>query len=685
MMTLRNYDRLTGSKFEDFTKSIEFTYAVYCTLAISFPLVVDLGFDVFSYRTVKFLGFRLLSISSIVISGIVSLATQRTDYVATATQALVTWSYFIDVAILLCLLQYFLPHIFTLTAITLASAVFYAALVVFNLNSISACSGPATATAFFCLLYIFAAGFLILTGTWALELRRNFISSNLPFASWRRGLSANEQCAAVLIGCAGLSLVIITIFFFGFNVQAVYLDRVGRGPALTAELGRGVLAVFTYLLPSRIFRAGEVQSENDLNTKTEFVKYISHEMRNPVGALLMGLSSLESHLESSAQAGEELAVEYVLSEVRHLKDAGLGAVGILDDLLLYEKIQRGNLVYNFEPVKPLIEMRELLEVWRQGFEFVGNVDEEQLSGYRIKIDRNRIKLVFNAILGKTVKRGHLSKHTCDEGKLHVKFDVLGELPKLVRKKSGTGTPRIVPDDPSPHIFRVSVLDCCSPFTADEIASYTTGTMNFDRRSSDESAFGFGLWIAKSILDQHGAVLSVHQETPKKLVYRIDFSLQEKDKDDDLTPKSVRIRHAKRSSISISLGISSPALLNILVVDDSAMVRRITSKLISDLGHTSTETVDGEKAVLLVKDGRQFDLILMDNQMPVMTGVEATRILRTKLNYRGKIIGVTGNALDDDIQSFMASGADQVILKPLSKEMLFKICKNISRRRLLPKS
>ena len=679
MLAVGSYDRLTGSVYEGFIQSIEFTYIVICTLALSLPLVIDLVFDLFSYRNTQFLGFRVMSISSILIAGVVSLATQYTPYGATATQAFVTWSYFIDIAVMLCLLRYFLPHVFTLPAVIIGSILFFAAVITFNLNSIPACSGPSLAVTFYCLLYVFAALFLGLSVSWTLEMRKSFIASNLSLASWRRGLTSNEQCAIVLICCAGLSILAITLFFFAFGSDTVFLDRAARGPVLMAELGRSVLAVFTYLLPSRIFRAGAVAREADLNTKTEFVKYISHEMRSPVGALLMGLSSLESHLQNIVQAGDPVSAEYVLAEVRHMKDAGLGALAILDDLLLYEKIERGNLVFNFESVQPLLEMHKLLDVWHKDIEFIGNMEEEQLRGYRIKIDRNRIKLVFNALLGKAVKRALLLEHGSDAGKLRVEFDLLQQLPAFIRKNSGSVSPRVVPEGPSSRAFRISIIDCCAPFTADEIALYTNGKMNFDRRSNDESAFGFGLWIAKNIIDQHGALLTVHQETVETLVYRIDFPLYEKDPDDDQTQRSVRLRHPKRASISNSID-QRTAMLQILVVDDSAMVRRVTSKLVSDLGHTSAEAVDGQQAVLLIKEGRKFDVILMDNQMPVMTGVEATRIIRTKLNYKGKIIGVTGNALDEDVQLFMASGADQIVLKPLSREALSKICKGVRRRR-----
>jgi CheY-like chemotaxis protein len=90
--------------------------------------------------------------------------------------------------------------------------------------------------------------------------------------------------------------------------------------------------------------------------------------------------------------------------------------------------------------------------------------------------------------------------------------------------------------------------------------------------------------------------------------------------------------------------------------------------VARLGHATVEACDGQKAVDLVASGMHFDVILMDNQMPVMTGVEATKIIRSVLGYKGMILGVTGNALEEDLTEFLAAGVSEVVLKPLTKEI-----------------
>jgi CheY-like chemotaxis protein len=112
-------------------------------------------------------------------------------------------------------------------------------------------------------------------------------------------------------------------------------------------------------------------------------------------------------------------------------------------------------------------------------------------------------------------------------------------------------------------------------------------------------------------------------------------------------------------------------LTLLIVDDSAMVRKMTRRLMEAAGHICHEAVDGIAAIDTMKgfidSGQVIDAILMDNQMPRMMGSDATKLIREQLGYKGVVIGVTGNVLEEDVRLFVANGANEVIIKPLNKE------------------
>lgn len=112
-------------------------------------------------------------------------------------------------------------------------------------------------------------------------------------------------------------------------------------------------------------------------------------------------------------------------------------------------------------------------------------------------------------------------------------------------------------------------------------------------------------------------------------------------------------------------------LDMLVVDDSALNRKMMVRLMSSIGHRCTEANDGSTAVDTYR-GRQalggpnFDVILMDNSMPIMNGTAAAKSIR-ELGFKGPLLGVTGNSHPEDIKEFEHCGADLVIIKPLDVE------------------
>eukprot|EP00597_Dinobryon_sp_UTEXLB2267_P008080 CAMPEP_0170084348 /NCGR_PEP_ID=MMETSP0019_2-20121128/19592_1 /TAXON_ID=98059 /ORGANISM="Dinobryon sp., Strain UTEXLB2267" /LENGTH=563 /DNA_ID=CAMNT_0010300441 /DNA_START=238 /DNA_END=1929 /DNA_ORIENTATION=+ len=129
---------------------------------------------------------------------------------------------------------------------------------------------------------------------------------------------------------------------------------------------------------------------------------------------------------------------------------------------------------------------------------------------------------------------------------------------------------------------------------------------------------------------------------------------------------------------------------ILIVDDSELNRKIVKRII-DSDKESFETCifreadDGESALEVVRaereaTGVEFDFILIDYVMLKMHGPETVSFLRRDYNYKGIIIGITGNALPADISMFLSSGANQVITKPLTKTKLLIVLKHF---RVLP--
>jgi len=113
----------------------------------------------------------------------------------------------------------------------------------------------------------------------------------------------------------------------------------------------------------------------------------------------------------------------------------------------------------------------------------------------------------------------------------------------------------------------------------------------------------------------------------------------------------------------------------LVVDDSQMNRKLTRMVLEQQGLEVEEACDGQEAVNLATKGAYW-VIFMDNQMPVMNGVEATRHITEATNGKSTIIGLTGNSLDEDVIAFLDAGAKQVLIKPCKREKLLGVISSL---------
>jgi CheY-like chemotaxis protein len=154
-----------------------------------------------------------------------------------------------------------------------------------------------------------------------------------------------------------------------------------------------------------------------------------------------------------------------------------------------------------------------------------------------------------------------------------------------------------------------------------------------------------------------------QEKSRIRIYQVSESKKYLTESSNTT--SNKIKAMSLQSLNWDIG------LRFLVVDDTITNRKMTQKMLSSLGHSVDEAADGlEFLAKLNIDNTidSYDVVLMDDNMPNMTGPEATKIARAK-GYKGLIFGVTGNAHIDQIENFLNSGANEIFEKPLNLDKL----------------
>ena len=114
--------------------------------------------------------------------------------------------------------------------------------------------------------------------------------------------------------------------------------------------------------------------------------------------------------------------------------------------------------------------------------------------------------------------------------------------------------------------------------------------------------------------------------------------------------------------------------HVLLVEDNNINQLVTGEMLTNLGLTFDIAEDGKQAVQKVENAPQYDLILMDVQMPVMDGYEATTQLREKGFTGVPIIGLSANAMKEDKQSAIDAGMNDYLTKPIKQKSLIGMLK-----------
>ena len=176
--------------------------------------------------------------------------------------------------------------------------------------------------------------------------------------------------------------------------------------------------------------------------------------------------------------------------------------------------------------------------------------------------------------------------------------------------------------------------------------------------------GLGLWITKKLVELHGGSVGLYSEgegrgctffmeIPLSAASENDVAVHEWNHGND-APSGVRRAVANSAMELASLkendDVNPCAPMQLLVVDDSSLNRKMMLKILTFRGHDVTEAADGDEAVeRCFASDIPFDAILMDNSMPKMNGTVAAKIMRNR-GFRGYIIGVNGEKNQPQLSS-----------------------------------
>ena len=348
--------------------------------------------------------------------------------------------------------------------------------------------------------------------------------------------------------------------------------------------------------------------------KTQFLANMSHELRTPLNGVLGYTELILDNIYGEAPAKMRRVVERVQANGKHL-------LGLINDVLDLSKIEAGQLMLSLNDysIKDMVQgVYVAVEALASSKKLSFTVELPPALPVARGDDRRLTQVLLNLV-------GNAIKFT-DQGEVAIKASATNGAYTIAVRDSGPG---ILPADQEKIFEEFQQVDS-SP-------------------TKTKSGTGLGLSIAKRIVEMHGGRLWVEFEPSLRfniLVYGPDTG-----------------GAAGRAAMS----------KRILVVEDQEDNRQILRDLLESASYDVIEAEDGQAALAMVKMQRP-DLILMDIQLPLMDGYEATRRIKADPDLQNiPIIVVTSYALSGDDEKARAAGCDGYVTKPFSpRQLLAKI-------------
>ena len=387
-------------------------------------------------------------------------------------------------------------------------------------------------------------------------------------------------------------------------------------------------------------------AERASKAKTDFLANMSHDIRTPMNAII-GITTL---MKNELHQPEKLA-----EHLDKLENSGQLLLGIINDILDMSRIESGKTTLNVEKMNLPQQISQLDSIIRQqaGQRSQTFTVNTHLQHENVLADPNRLNRVLMNILSNAVK------YTPTGG--HIRFEV-DELP---RNEHYARYRFVVQDDGigMSEAYQKTLFD---PFTREE----RSGT-------NKVQGTGLGMAITKNIVDLMGGSINVESTTGKGTRFEVvlEFPI---DAEADTVPEAQVLPEEEEETSPLSG-------MKFLCAEDNAINAEILEMLLEANGASCTICSNGQEIVdafASVKPG-EYDMILMDVQMPVMDGLEATRRIRSGENPLGRIIPIlamTANAFLEDMQKSREAGMDEHLSKPVDIAALEQ---TVKRFRVIP--
>lgn len=387
---------------------------------------------------------------------------------------------------------------------------------------------------------------------------------------------------------------------------------------------------------SREVARGHAIAAND--SKSEFLAYMSHEIRSPMTAILGYAELLREHVDN----------EQAVGHLNTIRRNGGYLLEIINDVLDLSKIEAGKFELDrerFDPSQVVEDVRSIMDVRASEKDLQLEVHYEGKIPSLIQSDPQRLKQVLINLVGNAIK-------FTNQGSVKLIIDYKIDNTKPKRDERGVLRFRVVDsgigmsDEQRTKLFK--------PFVqADSSVSHRFG------------GTGLGLVISQRLAKMLGSNIEIESELGKGSTFTFAIATGDVPEAAMVDPGSA---DEPQSTDAAVIEMDSLIDCHILVVDDRRDIRFLSKHILTKAGASVDECEDGQLAVDYVRSAMNQanapDLILLDMQMPKLDGYQTARVLRS-LGYAGPIIALTGDAMQGDASKCVDAGCNHYLSKPIN--------------------
>lgn len=414
----------------------------------------------------------------------------------------------------------------------------------------------------------------------------------------------------------------------GHIVYTLYNNYLKEEPGKDPYVIGFAVDITKRILAEKELKKEKKVSEELAKTKHNFLANMSHEIRTPMNAI-MGMSRqlLKSNLNDEQR-----------SYLGNITNASENLLVIINDVLDLAKLEAGKLSFEKIGFTPKQVLENVIKVMmhkaeEKGLLLTNSFCDIRLSpiliGDPFRINQIMLNLVSNAIKFTTVGSVDISCNVIKDN------DTFQEL-ELKIIDTGTGMDQ--------------------SFLKDLFKKFS---QEYESTSRKFGGTGLGMGITKNLIDSMGGEILVESEKGKGTTIFVRFTL-EKGTELDVPKKDTLVVTTKNFKNK-----------KILIVDDNVMNRMVAALILDEFGVLVSEAEDGEEAVNYLKNN-DCDLVLMDLQMPVSNGYNASKIIRQKLKLDIPIIALTANVIKGEKEKCFKVGMNDYLSKPFDEEQFLEI-------------